>query len=409
MNKVTVIDSIMGTGKTSFAIQRMNETHELQKFIYVTPYLKEVERIKKSVKSRTLHEPVKRGRSTKGAHFNSLINHGHDIVTTHDLFNRIDESTIKLLEEQNYSLIIDEAIQFVEVADLKKEDFNRLKNNGDIKIDEKTKLVIWTGEKDTGTRFSDIYALTQSKSLYYVRDRFLVWTFPHNVLQLFKDVTLMTYYFKGTQTKAYFDLHEIEYELKSVINDNDKYKLIDYDNTSENREHFYNLMNIDDKESRHKIDLTLSYTSILELQKGYEAGNKEDIKTVREIEKNVRNFLDSREKGTGAYWSTFKKGFEFIKPKGYSQQKKQISINERATNEYSDGGAMAYICNKFMNVEELAFFQDSDIKVNQDAYAVSELLQWIFRSRIRNGEEVALYIPSKRMRDLLEKWANYEI
>jgi hypothetical protein len=32
------------------------------------------------------------------------------------------------------------------------------------------------------------------------------------------------------------------------------------------------------------------------------------------------------------------------------------------------------------------------------------MIQWIWRSAIRDGEEVYLYIPSKRMRTLLTDW-----
>ena len=34
-------------------------------------------------------------------------------------------------------------------------------------------------------------------------------------------------------------------------------------------------------------------------------------------------------------------------------------------------------------------------------YALSEMIQWIFRSRIRNNEDINIYIPSSRMRNLL--------
>ena len=44
--------------------------------------------------------------------------------------------------------------------------------------------------------------------------------------------------------------------------------------------------------------------------------------------------------------------------------------------------------------------------MNEDLYSLSELIQWIYRSRIRNGEKINLYIPSKRMRELLIDWLN---
>jgi len=32
------------------------------------------------------------------------------------------------------------------------------------------------------------------------------------------------------------------------------------------------------------------------------------------------------------------------------------------------------------------------------------MIQWIWRSAIRDGKEIWVYIPSRRMRELLKKW-----
>lgn len=50
-----------------------------------------------------------------------------------------------------------------------------------------------------------------------------------------------------------------------------------------------------------------------------------------------------------------------------------------------------------------------NIKLDEDGYALSEMLQFIWRSAIRNGEPIEIYIPSKRMRELLIKYLNNEI
>lgn len=45
----------------------------------------------------------------------------------------------------------------------------------------------------------------------------------------------------------------------------------------------------------------------------------------------------------------------------------------------------------------------------ENLWALSEMLQWIWRSAIRNGQKITVYIPSKRMRKLLLQWLNNEI
>ena len=49
--KVTVIDSIMGSGKTTSLINMMNENTE-EKFIYITPYRDEIDRVIANCRNR---------------------------------------------------------------------------------------------------------------------------------------------------------------------------------------------------------------------------------------------------------------------------------------------------------------------------------------------------------------------
>jgi hypothetical protein len=55
------------------------------------------------------------------------------------------------------------------------------------------------------------------------------------------------------------------------------------------------------------------------------------------------------------------------------------------------------------------FFAQKNIPVNVDAFSLSCLIQWIWRSRIRNNESIKLYLPSTRMRNLLENWLNGDV
>ena len=37
---------------------------------------------------------------------------------------------------------------------------------------------------------------------------------------------------------------------------------------------------------------------------------------------------------------------------------------------------------------------------------IGEMVQWIYRSQIRNGKPITVYVPSRRMRELLIDWLN---
>ena len=50
------------------------------------------------------------------------------------------------------------------------------------------------------------------------------------------------------------------------------------------------------------------------------------------------------------------------------------------------------------------FFTEKGVNIDEETWALSELIQWLFRSAIREENEINLYIPSKRMRNLLQEW-----
>lgn len=104
-------------------------------------------------------------------------------------------------------------------------------------------------------------------------------------------------------------------------------------------------------------------------------------------------------------WTTFKEYKCYVKRNGFA--KSFAPINSRATNEYSNKTAIAYIGNRFFKPTIKNFFTFNNIpteKEFEDKFALSELVQFIFRSAIRNNKPINVYIPSKRMRELFKEW-----
>jgi hypothetical protein len=71
VNKVKVVDSVMGAGKTSYAIQMMNQKEG--PWLYITPFLDEVKRIKETCKIRNFKEPKETQYSNKSEDLKRLI------------------------------------------------------------------------------------------------------------------------------------------------------------------------------------------------------------------------------------------------------------------------------------------------------------------------------------------------
>lgn len=101
-------------------------------------------------------------------------------------------------------------------------------------------------------------------------------------------------------------------------------------------------------------------------------------------------------------WTTFEDYKAQCKGEGYS--KGFVPCNSRATNEYKDKTNCAYLINRYYKPTINNFFTDKGVKIDEDIWSLSELIQWLFRSAIRDGKEINLYIPSKRMRNLLIQW-----
>lgn len=65
---------------------------------------------------------------------------------------------------------------------------------------------------------------------------------------------------------------------------------------------------------------------------------------------------------------------------------------------------LVHCYNRYPHLVTTAFLQDCGYPVDADKFAMSEMLQWIWRSRIRKGEPIKIAILSKRMRALFINW-----
>ena len=103
MEKVKVIDSIMGSGKSTFMIKHMNSNPE-NRYLYITPYLTEVQRIKDACPDVDFATPSEEA-ITKMADFHYLMKEGKSIVMTHELFSRLSmsQAVCQRIKEYRYT------------------------------------------------------------------------------------------------------------------------------------------------------------------------------------------------------------------------------------------------------------------------------------------------------------------
>ena len=71
---------------------------------------------------------------------------------------------------------------------------------------------------------------------------------------------------------------------------------------------------------------------------------------------------------------------------------------------------MVHLINRYPLVCVNAYLQDFGCKMNPNVFALSEMLQWLWRGCIRNKEPMNVVIGSERMYWLFMNWLNdYEI
>lgn len=125
MKNITVIDSIMGSGKTTWAINYMkSEMDNLHKsFIYIALYLTEVTRIQEALPEMHFEEPLSRNsKGSKLEGIKSLFRRRENITTTHKLFQMFDLEVLELIQRHNYVLILDEVIEVVDKFEFSSQD-----------------------------------------------------------------------------------------------------------------------------------------------------------------------------------------------------------------------------------------------------------------------------------------------
>jgi len=392
MQKVHIVDEMMGVGKTSAAINLINESSRDSKFLFITPYLDEVERVLAGCQYKDFKQPPPiHGSKITG--IKDLLRVGENIATTHALFYNFDAECLELIESYGYTLIIDEILDVVEQLDISRHDLNTILAKYTV---IENGFLRWVDREYTGV-FDKYKTKCDLGCMCVYNDTALLWMFPTSVFKSFREVYLMTYLFGGQVQKAYFDFNNVEYDYLYV---DDTYHL------SENKQHhthldYKQIVTILDVEKLNRIGDAKSALSFTWYER-----YKDNAIMMRTLKNNTMNFFKHYAKTPSAQnmWTTFLANKSAISGKGYAHGFKEYNL--RSTNKLRDKTAIAYLVNRFLNPFVKNFFMEYDIEFNEDMYALSEMIQFIWRSAIRDGKPIQVYVPSMRMRNLLTEWLN---
>jgi len=411
MANITIIDSIMGSGKTTWIINEMNRRSAIGPFegngsttpyLYIGMYLNEAQRIREACPDMEFvcPEPM-RGRKLE--HLNHLLDNGSNIASTHALFREVNRKTYETLKETPYTLVIDETVDCVEIFPINQHDLRTLFDSRMVTVDDH-KRVRWNHGKwpaYDGT-FWKVRDLADNGNLVMLRDKMMIWELPADFLELFEEVFVMTYLFEGSLMASYLRANGVQYKTRAVqrealvdtgmVDEGEiKSRLRGLITVVENR----GLNGVGDPTNKKENPLSASW-----FRRDIKQGGKRTSDLKRATYNFFRNVANTS--GDKAMWSCWKDQKGRLKGKGYT--KGWVPCNTKATNDHIERSALAYLVNVFIHPQIAAYFQENGIEPDQELYALSEMVQWIWRSQVRRGDPITVYVPSRRMRTLLNSW-----
>ena len=422
MNKVVVVDALCGQGKTESVIEMMQKDVE-GKFLYVTPYLSECHRVagtlydaedidKKPLLSETgeyIYEAGTRlgafkfkhpddsfGR--KGKSLCSLLSEGENVVSTHALFTELGSNAIEAAKD--YTLIIDESVN-VYTQDGRHKTIAHALERKIIYLDEdgitlrfdRNRFGESTPENpDTakGSLYESIAAQCDLGQLLLIRKKTVVWEMSADLLSNFKKVIICTYMFEGSEMSVYLKKKGIKYSVQKLEG-------------AKIAKDVAHLIEVMDDNKLNAVGATGKLSSSAFAHK-----DKKEVLS-ETMRRNLQNVFTNKwkAKADDRLWTCFVANKKIIGGEKYLNQ--FLSYNYKATNDYMNVHHVAFLIDVHTNPNIVEASEiNSNSLMDQELYAVSSLIQFVFRSAVRKGESIKLYLPSLRMRELLERWKNGE-
>lgn len=405
--KIEVLDKIMGSGKST-AVLNWCESQPEKSFLYVTPLLSESEgRVVDACSDSKFTAPTTDNHKTKGEHLLDLLQSGSNASITHEMYGSLKQDHLDWIKENKYVVILDEEVSFIEpMTSYTVEDFKYLKSLKQIEALEDGKLV-WLNDDEVcdNTKYTKLANMCRLGMVYQSKrsDNWFVTQLPIDLITCADRVIVITYLFKGSVMDSFVKLKGIEVvdftEVTVLEDSKDKIrKLVEW---------------VGDNQVKQWAGESLSSS-------WYKSSTQAKLK---ELAKSIRNIADScKVKNGQLLWCT---PSSVARPKGRKDKKVSpqghsagtgdvnddgfaegsfLPCSSRATNAYRNREVMVHCYNRFPHVTVSSFLQDYGAAVDNNQFALSEFLQWLWRSRIRDGQPIKVCILSKRMRKIFQDW-----
>lgn len=462
MTDIEVISAVCGEGKTTGMVNKIKESFNNGSddvYVYITPYLQGCHDIAgtKPIKGDDYQRPMRgkdghivyedsdynlaymrfkhpnnqNGQGSKAEGLRYLMSKGENIVSTHSLFLNLNLNTLE--SAHKYTLVIDESLDIYDRCKiLPDKEIKKLLRLGVLYLKDGNMTVgfnrelfgtvknLLDGEDAVeDTTYEPLATLCDNNQLLVVNGNVLVWEFSSEILKMFKKVYILTYLFEGMEMSTYLKKHKLPYTLKKGKKSGKDFKhLIDIvydDKLNAIGDNYYDLSASNTRIVRKPrkmpkekdYDTLEKYNIAMKRYDTYMEGvdDKSVSASIRNdtLRKNLHTVMTRWGAKSGdRYFTCISANKNLVAGKNYKTAWLPYSI--RATNDYIETGHVAFLMNVFMQPVIKQACDSGEAKVDEDLVSLSYLIQFLFRSRLRKGEPIKLYIPSSRMRCLLEDY-----
>jgi len=423
---IEIIDALCGTGKTTAIISWMHK-NPTNRYLYVSPLVKEIEeRIVEECEELGFVYPENDGARNKSQHLLELLEEGQNVAFTHNLYSRLTQAHMDAIELQGYVLIIDEEVTMIEPLERSgsgsegytNQDLKYLYNDGKLLVDtEDFGRLVWNWEGyEDNAKYSRLKAMCNLGMVYcadFKKDKktgekvdeihSLVTQLPIELLKCCKRTILISYLFEGSIMDSFLEMKGVETRPFDMEAEGVELRWTN----SEIKQQIAPLIDFVETRSTKRVGRKrLTYT-------WYQ--NEFTNETARQIGGTIRSVgAKAKAKPEDMMWTAPKdrttlvsKGNRIkIKPQGYSAENCYVFPSARATNDYAHKRTLVHCLYRHPNLTVEQYLKHYGVEVNTDNFATAELIQWVWRSRIRNKEPISLCILSKRMDILFKDWLN---
>lgn len=402
---IKIVDSMMGTGKTTGIFKMMEENQEDRRYLYISLFLDEVGdgntgvegRIQKELPDMNFKMPKNMGEGKLQA-LKNLVTQGCNIASTHALFGVFDHELVEMLVSAKYTLVIDEAVDCISLFDeVNKSDIQMILSGDIVTVNDAGRLQ-WNEVKypEHNGKYSHIRELCALGSLYLHNNTILIWEYPPKLLELLEDIYIITYLFEGSIMSSWMKINGLQYSYLDL-------DLLGLKSEKEVKEIARANLQIISSPSLDKFKQS-RYT----FSSGWHSDiSKDKIKSVKSILRSC--LVTHKAKAGDVFWTSFLSSQTKLQGVGYSKPVKGglppfLPCNTKATNNYRDYWLCMYTVNIFKNPIEVSYLRSKGVEFNEDMYALSQMIQFVWRGCIRQGKPMKVLILSNRMKSLLEGW-----